>query len=362
MSVRVSKREPRAASEGFTLVELLVVIAIIGILIALLLPAVQAAREAARRAQCTNNLKQLGLALHNYHDNYKTFVYRKGGTNNSSGNGRDHNGYRRSGWMSLLPFLEQQAMWDLIKAGDATTAPEGPRGWYGWGPWDRPPGTILCPSDGALPALSTDTTGLHNYAFCVGDQVASIRDDTRVRGIFSYALCTRIADITDGTTNTIMMSERLKANYGSRTAGQGQIEHVLGAAFAVGGVTSTPNVCYTVSDGKYFLNGSSVRGEFGSNWSDGQPENIAFSTVLPPNAPSCGDDPDGNDHVNMVIPPASRHPGGANCLLADGSVRFVSETINTGNLSTSQPDPGSSRYGVWGSLGSKQGGETISGF
>ncbi|HUT93092.1 MAG TPA: DUF1559 domain-containing protein [Thermoguttaceae bacterium] len=346
---------------GFTLVELLVVIAIIGILIALLLPAVQAAREAARRAQCTNNLKQLGLALHNYHDSNNTFVYRKGGTGNGITN-YDGNGNRRSGWMSILPYMEQGPMWDLIKAGDATTAPEGPRGWYGWGPWDRPPGTILCPSDGALPALNTDTTGLHNYAFSVGDQVGNIRDVTTVRGIFSYALCTRIADIKDGTSNTIMMSERLKANYGSRTAGQGQIEHVLGAAFAVGGVTTSPGVCLTVSDGKYFLNGTSVTGEFGSNWSDGQPENIAFNTVLAPNGPSCGDDPDGNDHVNLVIPPASRHPGGVNGLLADGSVRFVSETIDTGTLTASQPDPGVSVYGVWGALGSKAGGEVLSEF
>ena len=347
---------------GFTLVELLVVIAIIGILIALLLPAVQAAREAARRAQCTNNLKQLGLAHHNYYDSYKTFVYRKGGTNWDGSNNRSGNRYRRSGFISLLPYMEQGAMWDQIKAGDATTASEGPAGWYGWGPWNNPPGTILCPSDSAFPAFSTDRTGLHNYAFCVGDQTASINDDQTVRGIFSRQRCTRIANIKDGTTNTIMMSERLKANYGSRPALQGEVEHVLGAAYGVGGVTTSPGVCLTLSDGKYFNAGVSVRGEFGSNWNDGQPENIGFNTVIAPNGPSCGDDPDGNDMSNAVYTPASRHPGGVNCLLADGSVRFISETIDTGNLATSQPDPGESNYGVWGSLGSKSGGETISQF
>ncbi len=159
-----------------------------------------------------------------------------------------------------------------------------------------------------------------------------------------------------------MMSERLKANFHRASVAARQVEIVQGAAFGVGGVTSAPNVCFTVSDGKYYTAGTGVRGEFGSNWNDGQPENIGFNTVIAPNGPSCGDDSDGNDMWNMVIPPSSRHPGGVNCLLADGSVRFISETIDTGNLATSQPNAGVSRYGVWGSLGSKEGGETVSGF
>jgi len=360
--MRVTAYRSRTAYGGFTLVELLVVIAIIGILIALLLPAVQAAREAARRSQCTNNLKQLGLAHHNYHDTNKVFVYRKGGTGYVSGQCNTGNANRRSGFVSILPYMEQTALYDQIMAGDGTVAPEGPCGWSGWSVWDDAPDMLLCPSDGSLPALSTSPNGMHNYAFCVGDQVNSNRDDQSVRGIFSYRLGTKIADILDGTSNTIMMSERLKAEFHQGSVAAASVEHVIGAAFAVGGVTTSPNVCYTVTDGKYYTAGTGVRGEFGGNWTDGQPENIAFNTVLPPNAPSCGDDSDGNDMTNIVIPPASRHPGGANCLLADGSVRFVSETIDTGDLSVAQPSSGASRYGIWGALGSKAGGEPISDF
>lgn len=106
--------------QGFTLVELLVVIAIIGILIALLLPAVQQAREAARRMQCTNNLKQLGIALHNYHDTFGDIVFLDGGTGDGGGFGNHGswsptgtNAFRMSGFLSLLPFMEQGNIYEL---------------------------------------------------------------------------------------------------------------------------------------------------------------------------------------------------------------------------------------------------------
>jgi len=105
MIPRLFLRRIRSSGVGFTLVELLVVIAIIGILVALLLPAIQAAREAARRTKCVNQLKQFGVAHHNYHDTFSAFVYRKGGTSGPSNDGTN-NQFRRSGYISLLPFLQ----------------------------------------------------------------------------------------------------------------------------------------------------------------------------------------------------------------------------------------------------------------
>ena len=173
MTLRLRRWRSRVSTVGFTLVELLVVIAIIGILIALLLPAVQAAREAARRAQCTNNLKQWGLGLHNYHDVYQCFVYRKGGTYSPGSCNPNHNNGRRSGFISLLPFIEQTGMWDRINTSDGTRPAEGPCGWSGWAPWNDSPDLIFCPSDNGV----TDKTGAQNsYRFCIGDQISDLGD------------------------------------------------------------------------------------------------------------------------------------------------------------------------------------------
>lgn len=146
---------------GFTLVELLVVIAIIGILVALLLPAVQAAREAARRMQCSNNLKQLSLALHNYHDTYKTFVYRSGGTCCSSVGGlQNSNRARLSGFVPLLPFYEQGPLYDRIVAGDAANPPHGPHSWSGWVVWDDAPDMLSAHQTTVTPTRLVASTAM----------------------------------------------------------------------------------------------------------------------------------------------------------------------------------------------------------
>ena len=330
---------------AFTLVELLVVIAIIGILIALLLPAVQAAREAARRAQCTNQLKQLGVALHNYHDTYKTFVPRKQGPSTSSG--------RLSGFVGLLPFLEQTAMYDQIKAGDATNPPWGPTPWSAWTPWNEAPKTLICPSAG-----NENLTYAVSYTFSVGDTITNNRDANTVRGLFGSRNGVRMAEISDGTSNTIAMSEHKITNFGM--GAQSPVRVTEGTATGFGGLATNPGQCLAATDGREYLTPSTVKGRKGWRWTDGQVEKIGFTTVLPPNAPSCIDGTDSNgDGQNTIMSPTSNHPGGVNALRADGSVSFVSETIDTGNLAAASVTSGPSPYGVWGALGSKSGGEVI---
>ena len=357
----------RRARSAFTLVELLVVIAIIGILVSLLLPAVQSAREAARRMQCTNNLKQLGLALHNYHDTYNAFVYRSGGTCCQAGAGKlNTNRGRRSGFVSLLPFIEQQPMWDQIKAGDSNNPPEGPHSWSGWGPWNNAPDMLLCPSDNGYPHRNGR---FNSYAFSMGDMVEGLTNGVsgrQARGVFGPRDGRNVydmADVSDGTSNTIVFSERLnQTNTNFRgenpvAVGAGQVEHVLAVHVRVSGLINTPKLCYTKTDGKHFVAGSPIQARFGTFWTDGQPMYVAFNTVLPPNGPACADGGSWGDSTHLVIPPASRHPGGVNACLADGSVRFISETIDTGNLNARQGLSGPSVYGVWGALGSRAGGD-----
>jgi prepilin-type N-terminal cleavage/methylation domain-containing protein len=202
---------------AFTLVELLVVIAIIGVLVALLLPAVQAAREAARRTQCNNNLKQLTIALHNYHDTYNQFVYRRGGT--AGATTPEGNQNRLSGFVPLLPFIEQKPMYDRIAAGDPTASPpinpQGPNSWAGWVAWNDAPDALLCPSDNGY---SNKQARINSYAFSVGDNSRALHptngsmiglnnNDGLMRGPFGNNRSTfSMASITDGTSNTVAFS------------------------------------------------------------------------------------------------------------------------------------------------------------
>ena len=262
---------------AFTLVELLVVIAIIGVLVALLLPAVQAAREAARRTQCNNNLKQLTIALHNYHDTYLYFVFRRGGT--GGGTALQSNQNRLSGFIPLLPFMEQKPMYDQIAAGDPTTTPDptppmGQTAWNQWPTtgrhigWNDSPDMLLCPSDNGY---STKVGRLNSYAFSNGDQVqgATSGISGHMRGPFGLsANVYNMSHITDGTSNTAAFSERVQpsensgqslptANAGN-TAGANQIEHVLGVATRVTGLIANPNLCRTISNGKFIVAGTPV--------------------------------------------------------------------------------------------------------
>ncbi len=196
---------------GFTLVELLVVIAIIGILIGLLLPAVQAARDSARKLQCANNMKQLGLAMLNYENTFNRYPALRSGTagfhSSLAGNHQ-----RRSVFVTLLPYLEQSNLYQMIDAGSSTSvgsiAPGGPfpvetangefRAWGVQVP------TYVCPS------LSTQwldkKIAITSYGVCVGDNVVNVAHG-KTRGLFESIRWKRHADVTDGTSNTFAMIE-----------------------------------------------------------------------------------------------------------------------------------------------------------
>jgi len=356
---------------GFTLVELLVVIAIIGVLVALLLPAVQAARESARRMKCTNHLKQLGLALQNYADVYRALPCRRGGTtgtfgtsNAASTTNRDHNAGRVNAFIALLPYIEQQPMYELIMAGDPQNAPGGPRGDQNWAVWDKAPPMIKCPSDtGAL--LRGPTGKNHSYVFSGGDQVANVNTIVSTRGVFGRFTWRKMGEITDGTSNTIAMSEIL-SNAPTELGGQtgfpspGNIRIGLAIANNIPGLVNSPALCRTVADGKVYREGVNVRGRRGINWTDAPATLCMFTTVLPPNSPACGETGDFGDQDNVLLPPQSAHPGGVNGVFCDGSVRFIADNVNTGNLGTNQPAFGKSMYGVWGAMGSINGKDSAS--
>jgi len=299
---------------AFTLVELLVVIAIIGILIALLLPAVQAAREAARRSQCSNNLKQLGLALHNYHDSFKQFAI---GTRNcdpaNPGTGSCPGGYgyvwnagahRKGSYLvKLLPFFEQSPLHDQL---DFTLDVEARLSTLGYG--RTPIGPLLCPSDSTQFQV---TNGPYNYAGSIGNQRMSGRscavypgndfgtgptghgsteNGMSISGIFSrYSFAARMADITDGTSNVILMGE-IRPWCGDHHRGGWKSSNALWTA-----------------------------------------------TTAPINFPTCPGEPPGfsgtdgcNAHANWQTSQGfkSLHPGGAQFVFADGSGHFLSETID----------------------------------
>jgi prepilin-type N-terminal cleavage/methylation domain-containing protein len=366
--MNMGERRYRLGSRAFTLVELLVVIAIIGILIALLLPAVQAAREAARRGQCSNQLKQLALAVHNYTDVHRAFPPKKAGT--QLGGCAACNGAFGSGWMRLMPFFEQQALYNAWSSpqtysGVSYTA-------FGPCPWDGTAGTyfpylqqvptLMCPSDPNI-ANRSGGHGRTNYMFSVGDSVYSQgtvgnNGSSNTRGIFAnYAAKVTFASITDGTSNTVMLSERLFPG-DSRRVGQGNVH-------TFSGITTNPASCMTTvdpSDPKRYAASYSVT-SWSGQWDHGSTSHIGFTTVLPPNSPSCGDT-NNDDSSNGVWSPSSNHPGGVNVAMGDASVRFISDTINTGDPTQAAPSGSgtTSPYGVWGALGSKDGGEPVKDF
>ncbi len=350
---------------GFTLVELLVVIAIIGILVALLLPAVQAAREAARRSNCQSNLRQMGIALHNYHDTHGAFPPNQ----HRWGIGED-TGAWYSGAINILPYIEQNPLYDEIMTRARPLGPGLPHPWVrqtgdGWNAWTVRIDTFICPSDGGRVLNNAESPCILNYKFSVGDTVRWNHEDWPGigRGAFSAGHTTTMADFRDGTSNTVLMGEL--AGSGARNEVKG------GVALNVGHVDQRgqPALCLARIDPAHpgMLSGA-TREEFrphtGRAW-DGRPYFVAMATAVRPNGPSCQEG--GVDGWFQYATLSSFHPGGANVVMGDASVRFISETIDAGDPSALEvgnqeglPGGGPSPWGVWGALGSRAGGERIS--
>ena len=241
----------RGDRRAFTLIELLVVIAIIAILIALLLPAVQQAREAARRTQCKNNLKQLGLALHNYHDVFNRFCAHLAGPNDGANRGGDQTGLVR-----LLPYLEQSSMYSLIPQ-DGTV----PVCWdTNFVPWKTQIGFLLCPSSPPGAGHQGVPVAFKSYHFCVG---TTMNNNWRgvTNGIFGFQSSggsKGFRDITDGASNTIAMAERGIGERGGTT--------VIGnSAFgAIGNFQTNPTLCLARAQNGKYIAGTSI-----SSWGQG---------------------------------------------------------------------------------------------
>ncbi len=364
-----SQRNERS---GFTLVELLVVIAIIGILIGLLLPAVQAAREAARRMQCTNNLKQLGLAVQNYHDTNNALPAARSMLGKC---GHIHNGSKSAGGgfgalVHMLPYVEQGAVYtEIISYTEPTRSPQLLHPWHDGSHKTNYPAlatvitAFLCPSDGNATQPSTDghETGRCNYMSSRGDSMWNNNrhpDDeggaakTAHRGIFHVGEFPPMSAVTDGTSNTVAWSECVSA-IGS--AGRQIKGNMIGGLGAMYNGNSFPGPCLAMKNGTELSQDGIANQWRGQRWADGQVMISGFNTVLPPNSPVCSYS---GDNVWGAATAQSNHSGGVNAAMLDGSVRFVSETIDCGDAYAHAVVSGKSPYGVWGAMGSKAGGET----
>lgn len=316
---------------GFTLVELLVVIAIIGILVGLLLPAVQAAREAARRMSCSNNLKQLALAAHNYESAYGCFPMPAADSL-----------YGYSAQAKLLPFMEQTNVHNLIDYRLPLLVGQP------FNPNINPPlrpvvdqllSVLLCPSDPGDPFYfeNDQIWAGGNYLVNAGPGAGMSycsRDDTF--GLFWRGSATRMADVRDGTTNTLLLTETLFGMRGPDTPQlvdyRTQIKRVSG-----GGPCAAPAEALVPRGSTRF------EGRRAGQWI----RNITYHTFgngyFPPNAR----EPDVSHHGEALTAARSAHPGGVNAALTDGSVRFIAETIN---------------LPVWRHLHDRRDGEVLSGF
>lgn len=350
---------------GFTLVELLVVIAIIGILIALLLPAVQAAREAARRSQCTNNLKQLGLGMQNYHDVSQFFPRLTIGGASCATEWRAYSAHD-----ALLPYVEQQSLSQLVQTAIKTNGfaccgsnNEGVismEALYAGTPININRTVVpafRCPSDSEV--LDTNLTAYTNYAGNVGANKGMNIGTNDQNGVTNRDVWVDMAALTDGSSNTLAFSEIVTANSSSYVAG-GTSQKNLAAVReggGIGGANAAPDSYPTITEanatawGQAALAITTINGNpVGERWYRGQQGRTGFTTLLTP----CSQYPNVTFHCagcnydgRGMHGARSMHPGGVNAVLCDGSTRFISSTIN---------------WVTWQQLGSRKDGGTPSSF
>jgi prepilin-type N-terminal cleavage/methylation domain-containing protein/prepilin-type processing-associated H-X9-DG protein len=353
---------------GFTLVELLVVIAIIGVLIALLLPAVQAARAAARRMQCSNKLKQLGIAVHNYHDNYNSLPSGKATLPNRSVTGGI---YKFSALLMLTPYMELQSVYNLMLNTPAATCFDNlPTGIYNI---NFP--AFLCPSNsGEIPIGDCLNVGRNNYHVVYGDVVTNADENSNAdsygmgvapcpRGFFGLHFSFKgFEAITDGLSNTIAFSERVGLE--NKRKQYSSIMPQKGAVLISSGWGCTNTVtrlqCITASKN---TSATAAGNSPGLQWTSGDTSVSGLSTVMAPNMASCAGSEWGS--ALTLNTPSSNHTGGVNCCYGDGSVHFISEAINAGSNDSANiihnPDIGGvSLWGIWGAMGSASGKEAVS--
>jgi prepilin-type N-terminal cleavage/methylation domain-containing protein/prepilin-type processing-associated H-X9-DG protein len=341
---------------GFTLIELLVVIAIIALLIALLLPAVQSAREAARRVQCTNNLKQIGLTMHNYHTAVGTFPM--GATYAPL-----YSATNLAGWGTwsaqalMLGYLEQQTMYNAANFSWAVAT--GPGWWINFTvATSSVVNTFICPSDGVSPDRGSpgrwnndNTTGgpgssndalINNYMGSLGPAAFYLQCDTPgvfTQGKRSYG----VQNITDGTSNRIAYGETLVGDRSIQLvkwrdgpanpaglAGGGPFTNVTGHYSAV---LADLNTCQAV----FISNPNPTSGQDnlkGAYWAYSQGGFTLFNTIVPPNSPTytfawCQlGTTSWNAADGTYENTSSNHPGGCNFLFCDGSVHFLKSSIS----------------------------------
>jgi prepilin-type N-terminal cleavage/methylation domain-containing protein/prepilin-type processing-associated H-X9-DG protein len=352
-------------SRAFTLIELLVVIAIIAVLIALLLPAVQSAREAARRAKCVNNLKQIGVAMHNYHQSVGTFPLGASEYIVSTNTNRNNN-FQWDNWschVMMLPFLEQSTMFNACNMWVGNN--EGVNfNMNSTVTLSRVQG-FLCPSDpyagqGPPNFGNNNTSNDNSYVGSQGTTTMTpqVNSATGSTGLFWYYIAYNIASVTDGTSYTAAFSEGLVGNPSLSNSSFNHyrgsavlaVQAVLQANFYDANVNKPAVLTALAACNSYFQTGGFANSWRGIYWEVGANGMTWFNTIVPPNSSQypwgdCRDQWGGWPDESTFANASSDHPGGVNVLMTDASVRFVKNSVS---LMT------------WWALGTKDGGEAIS--